>query len=360
MTTNVNETSGSDADAASDARSRRALVVSTNPDIRSIVEEYLSTAGYAVTAVAGAERHATDASASPVDLVVVNATADMFEDDRLVLGKGLESGREPLLVLASPIRTDGRVDGSPPRPVEWLRKPFQRDQLIDRARRLTGGPADRGADRVDDVTPSSAANATDAGSDATDAGTLVADGVAERPETTGETARRDAAELLRGSGREPKGADADVTTNAERRTSIEEAVEEAIAERDEADAELRAEIDGIREELTALTNELAGVSERVETLDDSVESVDDGMTDVESAVATNRQALDSLDAAVERIADEQVRLMGELDTAATERAELRGDLDALLEWRADVSAALETLVETEPGASDRGESAGSG
>jgi type IV pilus assembly protein PilB len=121
-------------------RSFRALAVDDDPDARRILQLTLEGAGLglAVTAAGGGEEALALAGAAPPDVVILDLAMpglDGFETCRR-LRADLRTAFVPILMLTADATADSEVRGFLAGTDDYLTKPFRREQLLARVRRL--------------------------------------------------------------------------------------------------------------------------------------------------------------------------------------------------------------------------------
>lgn len=122
------------------------LVVDDQPEIRQLVEEYLSSEGYRVWTAADGTAMRRVLAESPIDLVILDLM--LPGEDGLSLARRLhEESRVGILILTGRGDTVDRILGLEMGADDYLAKPFHLRELLARVksilRRTAGGGAER-------------------------------------------------------------------------------------------------------------------------------------------------------------------------------------------------------------------------
>jgi two-component system OmpR family response regulator len=126
--------------------SARILVVDDQPEIRELVEEYLSSEGYRVsTAADGAEMRRVIGH-SPVDLVILDLM--LPDEDGLSLARQLhEESSVGIIILTGRGETVDRILGLEMGADDYLAKPFHLRELLARVKSVLRRMSAAGAER---------------------------------------------------------------------------------------------------------------------------------------------------------------------------------------------------------------------
>ena len=131
-------TGGSETSSESDSgsRSARVALVGETDDIHDIIRGYLSEEGYEVTARDSELVGGADSERVP-DLAVFNPEQSQIDEGDLPRQR-VGDATVPVLVVVSPLatRSQGSVTGRGP--IEWLVKPFDRGELVEKVEALLG------------------------------------------------------------------------------------------------------------------------------------------------------------------------------------------------------------------------------
>ena len=320
------------------------VVVVGTDDIAGIIRSYVSEAGYDVTDVPDVATYAdrTAAGATP-ELVVVNVDRSMLAGGELQLDGRFEDDDVAVLAVSGPTIASTQVSNSGVTVADWLTKPFQRSDLVDRIERAIERGIGRDGSGSGRTLGSHAGSSASAGS-----GT---NGDDPRPTTDGPAAsgRADATadEFVAARSDDELGAVLDRIDDLE--TSHEAALDR-IEEFDGNHEALAADVEALTERFADLSDALTMVRGHLDTLDDRIagvddrtDAIDDRVDAIEADVADTRSTVDSLSDGIDAIADEQQRLNTKLEEASGERAELRSAIESITEWQADVSTAFNAI-----------------
>ena len=114
-------------------RERHILVVDDDDRLRKLIKEFLSRAGFRVTAAsdaAGADRlfEALDFDLMVLDVMMPGEDGMTFT--RRLRGRGGETGRTPILMLTARDQTADRIEGLSNGVDDYLGKPFEPQELL--------------------------------------------------------------------------------------------------------------------------------------------------------------------------------------------------------------------------------------
>ncbi|USQ96775.1 response regulator [Caulobacter sp. RL271] len=128
-------------------RERHILVVDDDDRLRKLIKEFLSRAGFRVTAAADAARADHLFEALDFDLMVLDVMMpgeDGYAFTKRLRSKGGETGRTPILMLTARDQTADRIEGLSNGVDDYLGKPFEPQELLLRIeailRRSTARP----------------------------------------------------------------------------------------------------------------------------------------------------------------------------------------------------------------------------
>lgn len=322
-------TGGSETSTESDSGSRSVHValVGEEDDIHDIIHGYLAEEGYEVT-VRGPELVGSGESGRVPDLVVFNPKQSQIDEGDLPRQQ-VGDVTVPMLVVVSPLmtRAEGSVAGRGQ--IEWLVKPFDRDELVKKVEALLENASlgHRGQSRE----RNGASTGADAGADTgatRDADTVAAAGSEPNPEPTPDQTDTEPTPERADPSPVPEQTDAESTPDqpdepgagraGDPDSSRTEAAPEVNADPDPAPANrhetaaIRNEVDEIRRRLaelseddaadieeietrvTALSADLSSLSDRVNTVDDRVEQLTGRTDEVDAEVDSNRDQIESL------------------------------------------------------------------
>jgi two-component system, OmpR family, phosphate regulon response regulator OmpR len=131
---------------------RHLLVVDDDDRIRGLLKEYLTRAGFRVTAAAGGEAARSLMETLDFDLAVFDVMMpgeDGFSLTRWLREQRGPSGRTPVLMLTARGLPEDRIEGLKTGADDYLPKPFEPEELLLRIeailRRASGRPAAAGA-----------------------------------------------------------------------------------------------------------------------------------------------------------------------------------------------------------------------
>ena len=127
-------------------RARHLLVVDDDDRIRDLLKEYLTRAGFRVTAAAGGAPARRLLATLDFDLAVVDVI--MPGEDGLSLTKWLReqrgaSGKTPVLMLTARTETGDRIEGLKLGADDYLGKPFEPEELLLRIEAILRRARDR-------------------------------------------------------------------------------------------------------------------------------------------------------------------------------------------------------------------------
>ncbi|UAL11211.1 response regulator [Caulobacter segnis] len=128
-------------------RERHILVVDDDDRLRKLIKEFLTRAGFRVTAAADAAKADNLFGALDFDLMVLDVMMpgeDGYAFTKRLRGKGGETGRTPILMLTARDQTADRIEGLSNGVDDYLGKPFEPQELLLRIeailRRSTARP----------------------------------------------------------------------------------------------------------------------------------------------------------------------------------------------------------------------------
>jgi two-component system phosphate regulon response regulator OmpR len=132
---------------------RHLLVVDDDDRIRSLLKEYLTRAGFRVSAAADAAAARRLIEQLSFDLLVLDVMMpgeDGFSFARWLRGRGGEAGRTPVLILTARGLPDDRIEGLTVGADDYLAKPFEPKELVLRIEAILRrvGPKPGGTGRV--------------------------------------------------------------------------------------------------------------------------------------------------------------------------------------------------------------------
>ena len=114
-------------------RERHILVVDDDDRLRKLIKEFLSRAGFRVTAAADAAGADRLFGALDFDLMVLDVMMpgeDGYAFTKRLRSKGGESGRTPILMLTARDQTADRIEGLSSGVDDYLGKPFEPQELL--------------------------------------------------------------------------------------------------------------------------------------------------------------------------------------------------------------------------------------
>ena len=112
---------------------RHLLVVDDDDRIRTLLKEFLSRAGFRVSAAADAAHADRLTGAMDFDLLVLDVMMpgeDGFSFTRRLRAKGGEAGKTPILMLTARDQTGDRIEGLTHGADDYLAKPFEPRELL--------------------------------------------------------------------------------------------------------------------------------------------------------------------------------------------------------------------------------------
>lgn len=146
---------------AEPARGRHLLVVDDDDRIRDLLKEYLSRAGFRVTAAAGGAPARRLLATLDFDLAVFDVMMpgeDGFSLTRWLRGQKGPAGKTPVLMLTARAEASDRIEGLRTGADDYLPKPFEPEELLLRIEAILrraqdqpqpGGPLSLGRCRFD-------------------------------------------------------------------------------------------------------------------------------------------------------------------------------------------------------------------
>jgi len=118
---------------------RHLLVVDDDDRIRTLLKEFLTRAGFRVSAAADAAHADRLTGSMDFDLLVLDVMMpgeDGFSFTRRLRARGGEAGRTPILMLTARDQTRDRIEGLTHGADDYLAKPFDFEELFARVRAL--------------------------------------------------------------------------------------------------------------------------------------------------------------------------------------------------------------------------------
>jgi two-component system phosphate regulon response regulator OmpR len=118
---------------AADEPARHLLVVDDDDRIRTLLKEFLTRAGFRVTAAGGAEAARTLMASLDFDLIVLDVmmpVEDGFSLARWVRARPGEAGATPIIILTARGLPGDRIEGLTIGADDYLAKPFEPQELL--------------------------------------------------------------------------------------------------------------------------------------------------------------------------------------------------------------------------------------
>ena len=116
-----------------DGALRHLLVIDDDDRIRSLLKEYLTRAGFRVSAAGDADSARRLMQQLSFDLLVLDVMMpgeDGFSFARWLRGRASEAGRTPVLILTARGMPDDRIEGLAIGADDYLAKPFEPKELV--------------------------------------------------------------------------------------------------------------------------------------------------------------------------------------------------------------------------------------
>jgi DNA-binding response OmpR family regulator/outer membrane murein-binding lipoprotein Lpp len=308
--------------------SPQVAVVCDSRKVREAFAGYLREAEYDVTTFEDDRAYWQQVTFETIpDLLVLEVSSSMTRRDELLPQKYHDVPEFPILALLSPV-TDIDRSGYPDS-LSWVTKPIRREEFL---RHVQNKMAHESAQTGEASRDESAATSGSASGNATGAGHFSATDLTEVQTPSEEQAD---------------------STRSDRTHSDEEVVGAEVARLQAHIRQVEGKVDSLQESrgrddsLADLQREMSEISEEVAALSDHVGTLYDRINVLEENFDEIQGAIQSLNAGLETLTDEQVALAEDVESVTREQAEVHSEVDDLLQWQRNVSTAFGSAFDEE-------------